>query len=182
MQEHPVVTGHIFMAMSLDGFVARKDHTIDWLIKQKTESEEHGFAAFEASNDCIIMGSGSFKTVLGFDSWIYTKPVIVMSGSMVPSDIPEKLQSQVTISDESPTTLMRSLTKKGYARAYVDGGKIVQSFIREGLIASLSITLVPILIGNGLRLFGALKRDIDLSLIHSRSYDSGLVQLQYRVA
>ena len=84
-----MTTGHVFMAISLDGFVARQDNQIDWLTKQKTESEEHGYAEFEASVDGIIMGSGSYKNVLTFGGWHYKKPVVVMSKTMSQADIPK---------------------------------------------------------------------------------------------
>ena len=95
-------TGHIMMAMSLDGFVARSDHTLDWLEKQSTEGEDHGFEAFQESVDVIVMGSGSFRTVLGFGEWPYVKPVVVLSRSMASDDVPENLRDKVEITSLKP--------------------------------------------------------------------------------
>lgn len=176
-----MTTGHMFMAMSLDGFVAREDHGLDWLMKQKTDGEEHGHAAFMASVDGIVMGSGSFRTVLSFDPWPYDKPVIVLSETMTQNDIPQDLRRKVTVSALAPRDLMETLSRQGWRRAYIDGGMIIQSFMRAGLIADMTVTIVPILIGTGKRMFGPLDADIDLRLMESTSFPSGLVTSRYVV-
>jgi dihydrofolate reductase len=176
-----MTTGHMFMAMSLDGFVARQDFGLDWLVKQKTDGEDHGHSAFMESVDGLVMGSGSFRTLLTFESWPYEKPVIVLSRAMKPDDIPTELRDKVTLSALSPRQLMESLSKHGWKRAYIDGGKIIQSFMRERLIADMIVTIVPILIGEGKRMFGVLEADIDLRLLESKSFPSGLVTSRYEV-
>lgn len=176
-----VTTGHMFMAMSLDGFVAREDFGLDWLLKQKTDGEDHGYAAFMESIDGLVMGSGSYRTALTFDSWIYDKHVVVLSKSLTAEDIPEALTGKVSISRLEPRPIMAALSDKGWKRAYVDGGKIIQSFMREGLIADMTVTIVPILIGEGKRMFGQLDADIDLRLLESKSFPSGLVTSRYEV-
>ena len=176
-----MVTGHVFIATSLDGFVARGDHRLDWLMKQNTEGEDHGYDAFMESVDGIVMGRGSFETVLGFDEWPYTKPVIVMSRSLDNGDIPKVLWPTVRLSNAEPADLMASLEGEGWSRAYIDGGRLVQSFLREGLVSDLIITVVPVLIGEGIRLFGELNRDVDLELMEHTAFKSGLVQSRYRI-
>ena len=177
-----MTTGHMFMAMSLDGFVAREDFGLDWLMKQKVDGEDHGNAAFMDSVDGIVMGSGSFRTVLAFETWPYEKQVVVLSRTMKPTDVPKKLRDRVSVSALAPQQLMTSLSEQGWKRAYIDGGKIIQSFMREGLIQDMTVTVVPILIGTGKRMFGALNADIDLLLLGSRSFPSGLVTLRYEVS
>ncbi len=174
-------TGHIMMAMTLDGFVARKDHTLDWLDKQDTAGEDHGFTEFMDSIDVIVMGSGSYKTVLGFGEWPYTKPVVVLSRSLVQADIPDHLQDKVEIMSLEPVDLMNVLGDRGIKRVYVDGGAIIQSFLRNGLIADMKVDIVPILIGKGIRLFGELHKDVDLALVSVSDFKSGLIQMQYRI-
>ena len=169
------------MAMSLDGFVARKDHSLDWLEKQNTAGEDHGYDDFMASVDGLVMGTGSFKNVLTFGPWPYSKPVVVMSSSLNESDIPIELDGKVEITRLGPKELMDSLSKQGWTRAYVDGGRIVQSFIKAGLVDDMTVTLVPILIGNGKRMFGELDSDIDLKLVRSQAFDSGLVANHYKL-
>ncbi len=177
-----MTTGHVFIATSLDGYVARKDHALDWLTKQPNiEGEDGGFSAFMAKVDGLIMGSGSFRTLLGFDQWIYTKPVIVLSNSLTDEDIPAHLKYKVRLSRSQPEALMQELKQEGWKRAYVDGGRIVQSFLRQGLITELTITSIPILIGEGISLFGAVEADIDLELLNSRQLATNMLQATYRV-
>ncbi|UCH24950.1 MAG: dihydrofolate reductase family protein [Trueperaceae bacterium] len=175
-------SGHVYIAVSLDGFVARSDRTIDWLTKQETEGEEHGYAAFVESMDGIVMGRGSFETVLGFGgNWPYQKPVVVMSGTLTAGDVPDELIGRVRLSDLDPVEQMRALRREGWRRAYVDGGGLVQAFVRLGLIEDFVLTTIPILIGDGIRLFGELDGDLDLELLGVTPYPSGLVQSHYRV-
>ncbi len=176
-----MTTGHVFIATSLDGFVARPDHRLDWLLKQDTAGEEHGYEAFMDSVDGIIMGRGSYQTVLGFGDWPYPKPVVVMSRSLTPDDVPEALADKVRLTQLDPPALMRSLAEQGWSRAYVDGGKVVQSFLRCGLVDDIELNVVPILIGEGIPLFSTLDADIDLELLGSTAYPSGCVQSRYRV-
>lgn len=174
-------TGHIMMAMTLDGFVARADHTLDWLDKQPAGDEDHGFAEFQDSVDAIVMGSGSYRTVRGFGTWPYAKPVVVLSRSMTPDDIPEELNSKVEVSSLNPSELMESLNERGFNRVYVDGGAIIRSFLKAELVHDMRITMVPILIGNGIRIFGDTEGDIDLELISVKSFPSGLVDMDYKL-
>ncbi len=169
------------MAMSLDGFVARKDHQLDWLMKQQTDGEDHGYDHFIASIDVIIMGSNTFRTVLGVGDWPYTTPVIVLSRTLKDDDIPVHLTDKVEILNQSPSQLVRELKSRNIKRAYIDGGAIVRAFMAEGFIETMHITIVPILIGDGVRLFDKQPRDIDLHLEKTETFASGLVDLHYRV-
>lgn len=169
------------MAITLDGFVARKDHSLDWLMKQNTEGEDHGFSEFLANVDVIVMGSGSYRTVLGFDAWPYEKPVVVMSSKLTDDAIPTELKGKVEVTGLDPTALMDKMEKRGWTRVYVDGGAIVQSFMRLGLVHDLKLAIVPTLIGEGIRLFGELPADIDLELIGTNGFPSGLVEMRYSV-
>jgi dihydrofolate reductase len=177
-----MTTGHVFIATSLDGFVARKDHQLDWLMKQDTQGDDQGYSEFSESIDGLVMGRGSYETLLGFDQeWPYAKPVIVLSRSLLQSDVPANLDGKVEVSALEPSELMKRLGGDGWSRAYIDGGKVVQSFIRLGLVEDIILTTIPILIGDGLRLFGEMEGDIDLELLASKSFNSGLVQSHYRL-
>ncbi|MEH6404404.1 MAG: dihydrofolate reductase family protein [Sneathiella sp.] len=176
-----LITGHVMMATSLDGFVARKDHTLDWLTKQRVSNEEHGFEKFQESVDVIVMGSRSFKTVLGFGGWHYLKPTVILSNSMSTKDIPAELRDKIEISNLKPVKLMEMLQQRGCKRVYVDGGAVVQSFMRLGLIQDMKITLIPILIGEGIKLFGKLDGDIDLKVESVNHFKSGLITTHYTV-
>ncbi len=175
--------GHAFIATSLDGFIARSDHDIDWLNKQPLGDDDHGYDAFIARMDGVVMGSNSFRKIRSFPEWPYTKPVVVLSKTLTPQDIPAPLRKdgRVRVTSSSPLRLADALTNEGWTRAYVDGGATIQSFLRAGLMQEITITQVPILLGAGRRLFGPLDDDIDLELRETRSYRSGLVSSRYRV-
>lgn len=179
-----MTSGHVYIATSLDGFVARADHQLDWLNRQPppADGSDMGFAAFTASVDGLVMGRGTYETVLGFDiDWPYDKPVVVASRSLLDADVPDTLSGKVRVSALAPAELMADLDERGWKRAYVDGGQLVQSFLREGLIEDLTVTTVPVLIGEGKRLFGPLGADVDLELVKSQAFDNGMVQTTWRV-
>ena len=176
-----MISGHVFIATSLDGFIARKNNELDWLPQEKVEDEDTGFEKFMDSVDGLVMGSGTFKTVLSFGDWPYTKPVVVLSNSLSQEDIPSELSGKVRISNLAPEEIVKELEKEGWMRTYVDGGLVVQSFIRAGLIEDIIVTIIPVLIGEGRSLFGSLEKDIQLKLIRSQAFGSGMVQNHYQI-
>lgn len=176
-----MISGHVFIATSLDGFIARNDGDIEWLLTRDDPSEDHGYPNFIATIDGIIMGRGSYEKVLTFDPWPYNKPVLILSKQLVKTAVPEYLKGRVRFSDLSPKAAMEKLAGEGLRRIYVDGGQMIQSFLREGLIADMVVTQVPVLIGEGRPLFGALNSDISLTHTHTIAFKSGLVQSHYQV-
>lgn len=176
-----MITGHVFIATSLDGYIARADGDIEWLIKRDDPSEDHGYNSFIKTIDGIVMGRGTFEKALSFETWHYSVPVVVLSQKLTESDIPGHLKDKVFVSKLTPRAIMSDLENKGWKRVYVDGGQVIQSFLREKLISDLVVTTVPVLIGQGLRLFGSIKEDISLIHTKTRAFPSGLVQSEYTV-
>lgn len=176
-----MTTGHVFIATSLDGFIARQDGDIAWLSSASTGNEDHGYERFVSSVDGIVMGRGTFEKVLTFDAWPYRKPVVVMSQSLRSNALPSALSGKIEISVDTPEATLVQLSLKGWKRAYIDGGLLIQSFLRAGLIDDMTITRVPILLGNGRSLFGSLSRDLTLEHVETTSFPSGLVQSSYRI-
>lgn len=176
-----MTTGHVFIASSLDGFIARRDGDIEWLDKVADDTEDNGYDEFIASVDGLIMGRNSFEKVLSFGIWPYTKPVVVLSRSLSAEDIPQELAEKARISPASPVEIMTELASEGWKRAYVDGGKVIQSFLREGLILDMKIFQIPILLGEGIPLFGPVADDILLEHVRSIPYPSGIVLNEYCV-
>jgi len=174
-------TGHVFIATSLDGFIARPDGSLDWLILPEHQGEDHGYTGFIQTMDAIIMGRGTYEAVRGFDPWPYDKPVLVLSRQLAGTEPPPALRGKLAFADLSPQAAMDHLASQGAARVYVDGGQIVQSFLRAGLVADMVISRIPVLIGEGRSLFGDTGGDIRFSHEETRSFPSGLVQSRYRL-
>ena len=175
------MSGHVFIATSLDGYIARPDGDIGWLLARDDPNEDHGYDAFIADKDAIVMGRGSYEKVATFDLWPYDRPVLVLSRRLAGTPVPDRLRGKVRFADLAPPEAMRVLAQEGARRVYVDGGQVVQAFLCAGLVEDMVITTVPVLIGSGRPLFGALPADRDLALVASRSFPSGLVQSTYRV-
>ena len=174
----------VFIATSLDGYIARADGGIDWLEAANARvppGEDCGYAAFMQSVDVLVMGRHSFEVVLGFGHWPYgDKPVVVLSSR--PLALPTRVPSTVGVSSETPAALLTRLSAQGARRVYVDGGLTIQRFLADGLIAEMTITRIPVLLGAGRPLFGPADRDVTLEHLGTRSWDFGFVQSKYRVA
>lgn len=175
-------TGHVFIATSLDGFIAREDGSLDWLLSRDAPDEDHGYTAFMQDIDGIVMGRGSYETVAGFDPWPYDLPVLVLSATLADRPVPDHLAGKLRFANLSPAAAMAMLGREGLRRVYVDGGQIVQAFLRDGLVEDMVVTQVPVLIGTGRRLFGPTGADIPLRHVQTRAFPSGLVQSRYQIA
>ena len=174
-------SAHVFIATSLDGYIARRNDDIDWLTSFSALGEDHGYNAHIAEMDGIIMGRGTYEKVLTFDQWYYEKPVLVLSSSLDPASVPERLHGKVEIVNATPEATMDLAAARGWNRIYADGGKLIQSFLRAGFVEDMIISRIPILLGDGIPLFGPLEQDIALEHIETKSFPSGLVQSRYRV-
>jgi dihydrofolate reductase len=127
------------------------------------------------------MGRGTYEKVLTFDEWPYRKPAVVMSKSLRSEAVPAALTGKVKITSDKPEAVLKKLSRQGWKRAYVDGGQVIQSFLRAGLIDDIIVTRVPVLLGRGRSLFGSLSRDVQLEHVETIAFPSGLVQSKYRV-
>ncbi|HWV19900.1 MAG TPA: dihydrofolate reductase family protein [Devosia sp.] len=174
-------SAHVFIATSLDGFIARRNDDIDWLTGFSSLGEDHGYDAHIARMDGIIMGRGTYEKVATFDQWYYEKPVLVLSRSLDPATVPAHLTGKVEFIAATPAEAMGLAASRGWNRIYADGGKLIQSFLRAGFVEDLIISRIPILLGDGIPLFGPLEQDIVLDHLETRSFPSGLVQSHYRV-
>ena len=166
----------VFIAVSLDGFIARPDGGIEWL--RPFEGEEHGYEAFFAGVDALVIGRGTYDSVLGFPSWPYgRKRVIVCTGRPANPAHGEELWSG------PPRALAGRLDREGVRRVYLDGGALIRSFLRDGLpVDELTINVVPLILGAGRPLFATGLPELPLRLLEAKSYPSGLVQLRYAPA
>jgi dihydrofolate reductase len=172
------MTASVFIGTSVDGFIARPNDDLDFL--PADGGEPHGYNEFIASVDAIVIGRKTFEKVLTFGDWPYgDKRVVILSSrpidlSVVRGGVVEQMAGQ-------PAEIVAQLAARGVHHLYVDGGVTIQRFLRAGAIQRLIITRVPVLIGEGVPLFGALPHDIRLRHIATRHYPSGLVQSEYEV-
>lgn len=175
----------VYIATSLDGFIARKDGALDWLPGSESaetlEGEDYGYQEFMDSIDVLIMGRNTFETVLSFGGdWPYdNKRMIILSSQ--PVAIPSKLSATVELSSCTPAELIEKLAEEGFQHVYVDGGITIQSFLRAGLINELIITRIPVLIGPGIPLFGEAEADIQLKQLQTQTFPTGFVQSRYQI-
>jgi dihydrofolate reductase len=172
------MTVSVFIGVSVDGFIARPNDDLDFL--PEGGGEPHGYDEFMASIDALVIGRRTFDKVLTFGSWPYgSKRVVVLSSRPVELSAAQGGVVEQMAGEEAE--IVSRLADSGADHIYVDGGETIQRFLRAGLIDRLIITRVPVLIGSGIPLFGALPRDIRLCHVATRHYPSGLVQTEYRV-
>lgn len=172
----------VFIASSLDGFIARTDGNIDWLEQMGAVTppgEDCGFAAYMATVDAIVMGRGTFEKVCSFPKWPYEKPVYVLSSSL--GQIDGDLANRVSLLNADPSEVIKRAREEGFRHLYIDGGKTIQGFLRAGLISDITLSTIPTLIGTGIRLFGDIPADIHLKLLSTTTYPFGVVQTKYRI-
>jgi len=181
-------TGAVFLGMSVDGFIARLDGDISWLdggaapddssapLPDDGEGGDFGFAEFVGGIDAIVMGRSTYDFIAPFAEWPYQgKPVHVLSTTLEPG-----ADGRITV-HRSLDGAVEALGAAGYRRVYVDGGRTVHEFLRAGLIADLTLSRVPVLIGTGQTPFGEFAADVHLEHVRTRSFPGGMVQSTYRV-
>ncbi|MCG6142620.1 dihydrofolate reductase family protein [Leptospira mtsangambouensis] len=170
-----------FIASSLDGFIARKNGTLDWLTSEefKLDNDDFGYSSFIKGIDCIVMGRVTFETVLGFEPYPFDSiPVYVFTHN---PDYKFETQHPIFIFNGTIENLTATLVKKQIKAAYVDGGKLIQHFIKEQALDEIIITRTPILLGSGLPLFGDSAQDQKLKHIRTLTYPNGFVQSTYHL-
>jgi dihydrofolate reductase len=168
----------VFIGTSVDGFIARVNGDLDFL--PAGGGEPHGYDEFMASVDALVIGRKTFDTVLAYPEWPYGKKRVVVLSSR-PLDFSRVREGVVEQMSGAPAEIVSKLASRGVKHIYVDGGITIQAFLRAGLIQRLIITRVPVLIGEGIPLFGALPSDVRLKHVATRHYPSGLVQTEYQV-
>jgi dihydrofolate reductase len=171
------VKASVFIATSLDGFIARPNGELDWL--PAGGGEPHGYDEFIATVDALVIGRKTYEVVLGFETWPYgEKPVFVLSSRPLAPAPPAALVERMS---GDPAGIVSQLAARGIRHIYVDGGITIQRFLRAGLIQRLILNRIPVLLGDGIPLFGGLPHDIRLEHVTTRTFAGGLVQSEYTV-
>lgn len=184
----------VYIATSLDGFIAREDGALDWLPGTQEyaqsadenskylqlENEDYGYQEFIDSVDALVIGRGTYESVLAMGQWFYgDKRVIVLSSTL--SQLADHLPKSVELRSGSVTEIAKELEESGVKHVYVDGGKTIQAFLRVGLIDEMILTRIPVLLGSGIPLFGPLDKDVYLEHVETRSFANSFVQSKYKV-
>ena len=163
----------LFIATSLDGFIADENGNVDWLF----HDAEYNYSAFFETVDALVMGRRTFGSVLGIGAWPYgDKPTRVFGSGRGPTDAPPA----VTMTTGPARTVLDELAAGGAEHIWlVGGGGLVKTFREEDLIDRFVLTVHPVLLGAGTALFDAPLPTQTLRLVGSESFESGLVQLTY---
>jgi dihydrofolate reductase len=168
----------VFVGTSVDGFIARHNGDFDFL--PEGGGEPHGYTEFIATVDVLVIGRNTFDKVLTFDTWPYQDMrVVVLSSRAIDTSAIAGVRAESMCGP--PSAIVSRLAASGAQHAYIDGGITVQQFLRAGLIQRLIITRVPVLVGQGIPLFGSLPQDVKLRHVSTQAYASGLVKSEYEV-
>ena len=168
----------VYIGTSLDGFIAKTDGNIDWLTQYANDDAIHAYGEFINGIDAIVIGRGTFEKILTFPSWPYMKKAFVLSTSL--KQLPDTLRDKASLLSMKPKKLLGYLSHMGFSSIYVDGGKVIQGFLKEDLIDNLIISKVPLLIGNGIPLFGFLGADLQFKHVKTEVQSNGLVRSYYK--
>jgi dihydrofolate reductase len=168
----------VYIGTSLDGFIAKTDGNIDWLTQYADNDAIHAYEEFMNRIDAIVIGRGTFEKILTFPSWPYIKKAFVLSTSL--TQLPDTLRDKATLLSMKPKELLSYLSRMGFSSIYVDGGKVIQGFLEEDAIDDLIISRAPLLIGNGIPLFGFLSIDLKFKHIRTEVQSNGLVRSYYK--
>jgi len=172
----------VYIAASLDGFIARENGALDWLPGSSgtgADTEDYGYHTFMDSVDTVILGRRTYEMLMVMGAWPYgERRVIILSTTL--GNLPDSLPQTAELRDADPTELYDELKNAGAQHCYVDGGRTIRGFLDAGLVDELIITRVPILIGKGIPLFGPIAHDIKLTHLKTLAFRSGLVQSHYQ--
>jgi len=170
----------VFIATSLDGYIADKNGGIEWLNSvPNPNNDDMGYVEFINEIDGLIMGRTTFETVLGFDlDWPYEQPVFVLSNKL--KEIPESHKEKAFLVKGTLTEILNQIHEKGFNHLYVDGGTTIRNFLKEDLIDEMVLTTIPVLLGGGSSLFQELPNVLNFDLIGTKTYLNQITQSHYK--
>jgi len=170
----------VYIGVSIDGYIADRNGGLEWLDAIPNPNQDTmGYVEFTSRIDALVMGRTTFETVCSFDiEWPYQKPVFVLSRTL--TEIPKKYADKVFLVNGSLTEVLEHIHNKGFYRLYIDGGSVVQSFLREDLIDEMIISTLPVLLGGGTPLFSDLPSHLNFECVKSTVYLDQIVQNHYQ--
>lgn len=170
----------VYIATSLDGYIADRNGSLEFLeTVPNPDSLDLGIAEFFGRVDALVMGRVTYETVFGFGiEWPYPMPVFVMSTTL--TGVPEELAGKVEIVNGELADIVAKLNERGFNDLYIDGGKLIQSFLRADMIDELIVTKIPVLLGGGTPLFADLPAHQEYEHVGTEVYLDALVQSHYK--
>ena len=174
--EEMFMSNIVFIATSIDGYIADKDGGIDWLHSiQNPEGSDMGFVDHFARIDALVMGRNTLDMVFSLDiEWPYAKPVFVLSNTL--TSIPKGYEDKVFLVKGALKDIVKDIKDRGYETLYIDGGITIQNFLKEDLIDEMVITTIPVLLGGGSPLFGELMEPLNFKHVKTVRYNDAIVQ------
>jgi len=168
----------VYIGTSLDGFIARTNGDIEWLVQYANDEAIQAYEEFISKIDAVVIGRGTFDKVLTFPSWPYEKRVFVLSNTL--KKLPAIVENKAILLSLSPADTLKKLSQEGYTNVYVDGGLVIQNFLKADLIDELIISKVPIIIGSGIPLFADVKQDLLFRHVKTEVQSNELVRSYYK--
>ncbi|OGR78156.1 MAG: hypothetical protein A2X32_02005 [Elusimicrobia bacterium GWC2_64_44] len=166
----------VFVGASLDGYIADGNNGLAWLDGVNASGEDYGYDAFLASVDAVLLGRNTYELTRKFPDWPYKdRKVYVLTHRPL-----EPVKQERAVSGEL-RPILEDLAGEGARRVYLDGGRAIQAGLKAGLVTGLTVSVVPVLLGGGVPLFGAFGRTLALKNTAARRFNSGLVRLDYEV-
>lgn len=170
----------VYIATSIDGFIARPDGGVDWLDVAGPDDEDYGFFAFMAGIDALVMGRKTLETALSLGPWYYGEtPVICLSSTL--QTPPEGSPDTVELMNAAPRDVVATLAERGLNNLYVDGGTTIQQFMDHELIDRFIIARIPVIIGEGIPLFGNVPADLKFEHVKTDIFENGITKSEYTV-
>lgn len=174
------MSNYVYIAASLDGYIADWNDGLEWLMAlPNPDNSDLGFGEFIEGIDAIVMGRRTFETVCGFGGdWPYPRPTFVLSSTL--ESVPESLVGRVEVMTGPPGAVVHALADRGFHELYIDGGQVIQAFLRDDLIDELVLSRIPVLLGGGVPLFGELPGHLEFGTVHTELLIDTVVKTRYR--
>ena len=167
-----------YVASSLDGYIAKEDGDVSWLEELNISMENAGYDEFYSTVDALVMGRKTYEMIVSFGQWPYgDKPVWVCESSKITPMDGSNLQVGNT-----PEEVYQAANKMNIKHLWlVGGGSLASSFLENNLLTNISLSLMPIILGSGIKLFGDLPSPIKIKNENYKSHESGMAQLDYTI-
>lgn len=170
---------HVFIATSSDGYIAKNDGNIEWLQNFPIpKGNDLGYQSFIAKMDAILMGRKTFEQVLSFEiEWPYPIPVFVLTNTL--TNLPEILKQRVHLIRGSIESIQMDISNQGYQNIYIDGANTIQQFLAVQAIDEMTITKIPLELGEGIPLFQDNMQLLNFTCISTKIESNGIIQSYY---